>query len=216
MSRLDSGNVQAYEQLTSVFDSSSQHQPSSYEAKQKKEHLQKDITFVENGRRLHFRLCANDSELIFEHIQEHNEIVEKMHDVRCYMQEELYYLLPDGREAVEQADGCLLVRHADSADPVSFIPRGSPGLVPMQLIRYLEAESATYYYKDDLCTAREVSFSRYAAPGHQIGKDLQLEKLLMKGIADKIEFSLSGAHLNFKAHGMQASFFKNASPEGVE
>lgn len=208
MSRLDSKSMEEYSRLMSVFDPSADPEPISYQAKQNKSHLQKDIILIKNGEPLHLRLRARDSQLVYDQQPDGVQMIEKMHGVNCVMQEELYYILPDGREVVRHEKGIWKMRHTEASDPSSFVSLENMDLKPMQVIRYLEAEDAAYYYKDDLCIANEVSFSRYAHPGHDLVENFDSGKLLMDGIADKIEFSLS-AHLTFKVYGMRASFFKN-------
>jgi hypothetical protein len=213
ISRLDAKGAEEYQQMMSIFDSSANAKPSSYQASQNKIHLQKDILLMSGKQPLQLRLCADNSELVFEKQEDRDEIYEKLHGVNCVMQEELYYLLPDGREVVILDEGELKVRHASSDDPNAKIPLNTPGLVPRQIVRYLEAEKAIYHYKNDSLVADEVLFSRYTAFGHRID-EIKKEKMLMEGIADKIKFSLS-SHLNFKVYGMKASFFKSTSEESL-
>lgn len=215
MSRLDSEDIDNYHEIISIFDSSAQPQLTAYQANQDKVQLQKDIVFTHKEQPLHLKLCAKSSRLIYERYHDRNEVVEKMNGVTCLMQEELYYIMPDGREVVIREGGKLRLRHADPSDAASWISPDTPDLLPMQMLRYLEADKAVYHYKDDLFAAEEVSFFRYTAPGHQIVDGLTHDRLLMEGIADKIEFSLS-SHLNFKAHGLQAAFFKESAKGSSE
>lgn len=179
-----------------------------YHAKQERVGVLKEAFFIEGPHRHKLRLTASDAEMVFNHnSDDRTEIVEKMHHVKCAMQEELFYQLPDGREVIEQRDGKLLIRHEDPKKEESYVVRDA-ALKPMQIIRLMEANDADYYYTSDRFVASNVKLSRYIVPGHElvIGVDKRL-KPVMSGVADNVEFSLSGK-LNFKATKMKATFLR--------
>lgn len=203
-------DVQEYNQLmTDAESSQTSVHGTPYTARQERKGIQKDMFFQSGGNRLQIRLTADNAQLVLDHQDAHTYVVEHMQKVRCCMQEELYYLLPDGREALPQPNGKLLLRSADEKDPVSWISMDTPGLRPMEIIRYIEADEAEYHYKDDRFIAHLVKIARYALPSHQLGA-VNDSKPLMKGTADKVEFSLNGKDkdLNFKAHHLKATFFE--------
>lgn len=84
-----------------------------YQSKQERKRVQKDAFFMQGQERLRLRILAATAQIVLDHREEETQVIEHMNDVTCLMQEELYYLLPNGREASRQADGRLLIRHAD-------------------------------------------------------------------------------------------------------
>lgn len=209
LGRVTKNVAMEYNQLMTEAESShSAMQDTPYTARQERQRVQKDMFFHRGGQRLHILLTAADAQLVLDHQDAHTYVVEQMQQVKCLMQEELYYLLPDGREALPQANGQLLLRSADEKDPASWLPLDAPGLKPMAVIRCIDADEAEYYYKDDRFVAHAVKITRYAVPGHQLLMNNQT-KLLMKGTAEKVEFSLKGKEkdLNFKAHHLKSTFF---------
>ncbi|KIC75454.1 hypothetical protein DB42_AC00600 [Neochlamydia sp. EPS4] len=204
-----------YRKLLAASQSSkSAMQLNSYTARQEREGVQKDIYFYKRGERLHMRLIADAAQLLLKQQDSHPQVVEHLQNVKCLMQEELYYLLPDGREAVLQPDGQLRLRSAHAAPLASsWSPESRLELRPMQLLRFIEAETAEYHYKKDLLVANKVKMKRYAISGHQLKEVVEQEKILMQGTADKVEFSLKGEEEAFhlKAYHFKAKLF---GPDG--
>jgi hypothetical protein len=184
---------------------------SPYTAQQKRRGVQKDVLFNQGNDRLQMRLISSESIMVLDHQDSGTEILEKMQDVKCFMQEEFFFVLPDGREALMQPNGKLLVRQSDSKDPSSWIEPNFPGIKPMQHVRYLEADNATYFYKSDRCLADKVKVSRYIAPGHDLLQSIDGLQPSMTGVAKKVEFSMAGKDLNFTAYQMKALFYEAGS-----
>ena len=143
-----------------------------YTAQQQRKRVQKDLLFNRNGQRLQMRLISKEATMLLEHQPEGNYLVEKMQDVRCWMQEELSDV--EGKAT--------------------------------QVVRYLEADSATYSYKNDEVIASNVRVFRYVLPGHRLKIDLTGYKPNLKGYADTVKFSMAGKDIQFKAHKLKASF----------
>lgn len=143
----------------------------AYTAEQHRKGVQKDLFFTRNGQRLQLRLVSKDATMVLEHQPEGNFLIEKMQDVKCWMQEEL-----------SSADGKT-----------------------SQTLRYLEADSATYSYKNDEVVASDVKVYRYNLPGHTLSVNLTQFKPTMKGHAEAVQFSMAGKELHFKAQKMKAS-----------
>lgn len=178
-----------------------------YSAKQHRTNTQKDIFFNENNERLRMKLSCDDSVLVLDHHGETTEIIEHMKNVKCYMQEELYYLLPDGREAKRQPNGRFLIKREDPAKESSWISENTHGIKPMQIIRYFESDTGAFYYKTDRFVADNVKVTRFSTPGHILEDLSSNKKLLMSGNADSVEFSLLGKELNFKAYRLKAKLY---------
>jgi hypothetical protein len=194
-----------YLDLLAKADPKQSHTAAPYTATQQHHQAHKDIWFNKNGQRLQLRLRSADTELVLDHHDDKTEVLEHMRGVKCYLQEELFYLTPDGREAIPQPDGKLLLRHGDANDPQAQIAP-SPLLKPMQNIRYMEADAATYYYQNDHFVAERVKVSRFAVPGHKLIESVKGLHPLMTGIAQAVEFSLAGNDLNFTAYQLKATF----------
>ena len=178
-------------------------------ARQLRGRVHKEIRFATQNGRLNHSVQSRQSEFVFSVQDDHTEMVENMAQVRCFLQEELYYALADGREALLQSDGRALLRDGDPKDPSSWFFPNEMGCTPMQKLRFLEAEKATYYYKTNVFVAQEVKLQRFVAKGHDLVETVEGLEPNMKGVAQAVEFTLSGKDLNFRAHHLKAKFFSS-------
>ncbi len=176
-------------------------------ARQQRNIIHKEIWVADSVERLHYSLRGQHSELLFSNDGAKTAMVEYMDDVSCFMQEELFFLLADGREVVRKPNGRLLLRHANPKKAESWIKEDGLELTPMQKIRYLKAEKGIYYYSTNTFIANEVQLQRFVAPGHELVETLVGIEPTMTGVAKSVEFSLDGHALNFKAHHLKATFF---------
>lgn len=174
---------------------------SPYTAKQQRTNVQKDILLTQGADRLLVHLTSTDSVLVLDRQENKMEIIEKMDNVKCVMQEELFYVLPDGREVIRRSDGNLVLREAGDLIP------DAEGMQPMQHVRYMEADHATYYYKNDNVIADHVKISRYTVSGHGLVTNFAFDKPSMTGLADNVEFSLKGPEVQFTAHRFKAIYY---------
>lgn len=175
-----------------------------YTAQQERHGGQKDLIFTKGQERLQLHLTNTAALMVLEQTAEGTLLIEKMQGVKCWMQEELFYQLPDGKEAFKQANGKLLVRGGDAQDPQAWFSLAEG--MPMQILRYLEADSATYAFKSDDVVATQVKIARYKLPGHAMTFALQGIKPHFKGTAAQAEFSMAGGEPRFKAHKLKASY----------
>lgn len=83
---------------------------------------------------------------------------------------------------------------------------------PMQKVRYLEAERASYNYNTQLFIAEEVKLWQYKLEGHTPPAMIEDTKPLMNATAHSVEFTLKGEKLDFTAHQMRAEL---NSREGI-
>jgi hypothetical protein len=183
---------------------------SPYTAKQQRKGVQKDILLTQGGDRLQVHLTSPHSILVLDRQDGKMEIIEKMENVKCTMQEELFYSLSDGREVVRQPSGKLVLRESKPSDPAWIEPDISE-LKPMQHVRYIEADHATYYYKNDRIIADDVKISRFTLPGHALITSFERMEPTMTGTAKNVEFSLKGKDLQFTAHQLKAIFYDSGS-----
>jgi hypothetical protein len=79
----------------------------------------------------------------------------------------------------------------------------SPGIGPMQQIRFLEAEEGVYCYTSQQFLAQSVALSLYRLPDHDLPKDIRATAFL-KGIAKDVSFAVSGKTPSFKAQHFKA------------
>ena len=163
---------------------------SPYKATQHRNKIQKDLLFAQGNERLHLRLNSAEADMTVDHRNNSTDLIEKMRGVTCLMQEELFYRLPDGREAILQSNGQLLVRAEGENNSSVWIDLSDSNPQPMQRIRYLEAEEATYSYKTSRLLADRVKIYRYILPGHVLPNSLSGEIPQLKGYAKAVEFSM--------------------------
>jgi len=177
---------------------------SPYTAKQHHQQVCKEIWFLQDNQRLKLRIVSADTELVLDHHDDKTEVVELMRDVTCYMQEELYYLLPNGGEVIRQPDGQFVARNQTSKKAFADAVIDINVLKPMQAIRYLKADSAAYYYSKESCIVKDAQILRFIMPGHILVESLKGIHPLMSGVAKSAEFSLQGGDLHFTAHQFKA------------
>lgn len=213
LSKIGKSDYAVYQKLieSSEIENQSDSSP-AITARQQRSRVRKEFFFNKEGSRLHFILHSKQSELVFSDEGEHTEMVENMAGVACFIQEELYYLLPDGREVLPKENGALLFRNEDPELPSSWLKEKTDGLCAMQKVRYLESEKAVYYYKNNSFIANEVLMQKLIAKGHAPIETLDGLEPIMKGFAQTIEFSLGGNDLNFRAYHLKAKFY---SPKGL-
>jgi len=171
-----------------------------YTAKQERKHLHKHIWTNDKQQNLQLCIHSEDAELVLDRHDDSTQIIEHMQNVHCYMQEELVYVLPDGTEAIKDADGTLKLK-----DSGLLASENANEAKPMQHVRYFEANSASYYYETDKVIANNVKISRVIMPGHEIKDDLDRTPIL-SGIADTVEFFMSGQDPQFKANNVTVIF----------
>ena len=209
LTRITSKEIEDYHQLMDKVTQEKSNGKVNTTTSQEREKVHKNFLFSQDGERLQLTIFAARSKLALEPTENGVQTVEYMDEVICFMQEQLYYLLPDGREATLQDNGQLLIKNADPKEISSWLEKETPNLQPMQLIRYMKAKEAIYFYRKEEFLGKDVSISTYALPGHHLEEKISSEKPLMQGVAKSVEFSLAGKELNFKAHQMKASFFAN-------
>lgn len=199
-------DIREYRELLQASDAKHAESASQpYSAAQQHRKAQKDIWYTSTGQRLHAQISSADTELVLDHHDHQTAIIEDMHDVICYMQEAIYYQLPNGREVIMTTDGQLVLRGSNPEDPSNVINPDRYPLTPMQLIRYLEADSAVYTYQKSHLKANKVKLARYIAPGHTLPTSLDGMKLLMQGTARSAEFSVNENGPHFTAYEFKAN-----------
>ena len=187
-----------------LLESSSSKRAEEY-SQQRREKVCKEVWYQDKTP-LHMRIESDDSTLFFFHQNNQAKVVEQLGTTRCMMQEELYYLLPDGREAIPKEEGKLLIRGEDPSLEESWIASSLPGLTPMQLIRYFEADKACYNYATQLFLAEGVKLWQYRIEAHQLPSSLDAYTPLMSGTARRLEITLNEKKFDFQSDQMRATF----------
>lgn len=195
----------AYDQLMQG-DSSGNKTIEAQVSKQQRIGLQKNIFFNHDNQRLELRLNSARSELALEKSDRHIDIVEHLQEVTCSLQERVYFVLKDGRQAFSRGEGMLWIEGTHPDDFASLIPENTTGLLKEQVVLVLKAKDAVYHYKGQLLVANKVEVMRYIISSHHL-KELPLDaKLISNGIASKVEVSLAGKKWDFKADNVEAKF----------
>lgn len=169
--------------------------------------VDKQLWIKRGGERRYCLLQAQSSRLIYTLQGERVDLVEELEDVKGWMQEELFFRLIDGREALLQRDGKLLLRNANPEDTSSYISRTHPGLSPWQQVRKFNAAHATYTYRAQELKAQNCHIIRSILPGHRMPGGEEESEVLMKGVAHTITFTLEDDSPYFQAEGMRASIY---------
>ena len=202
----------AYHNLFEASATKKTRKEKSSIAEQKRQGIRKEIFFKQGNARLRLKLTAENSTLELVQIGAEAEIIEKLKNVQGLMQEELYYLLPDGREAFLQGNGRLLLRNGDPSRGQDWADYPLAALRPMQILRYFEAEQATYFYQDNHLIADRVRVARYVLPGHTIAENIKGLKPMMTGITQSAELNMAAKSPQFKAIQLRATFYQMGEP----
>lgn len=204
--------ISAYHRLLQDHTDSSDN---PYVATQTRKGILKEAFLTEESQRLQFRIKGSLAELVADHREGKTEYREHMKKVICDKQEKLYYVLKDGREAYLQEDGRLLISHADPSQVESWISINDPGVAPMQLIRRLTAETATYHYSSDSLTTENSRIESYAVPGHVLVDHLESTPL-MSGEAKWCQLSLKKRPIQLQAQELRVVFNSGQKPIGIQ
>lgn len=147
-------------------------------AKQVRKEVKKTIFLSEvNNVRREMELRGDVAELEIFQKKSDARLLESFTNATGFIQEELFYTLPDGSEVVRAADGKLLVRN----DPARVFREAD--LTPKQRVRYFEADVAIYDYHTETLIAYNVRFKTYLLNGHELVKNLANVQPETKGTA---------------------------------
>ena len=193
-----------------LVDTDSEGEETKTVAEQKRSGVCKEIFYIQNLSRLCLKVNASSSILELNQNGSETEIIEKLDNVVGMLQEELFYRLPDGREAILQENGRLLIKNNSSKHEFVDYPLSSTQA--MQSIRCFEADSALYSYKDNRLLATQVKVSRYIIPGHTFKEPLQDYKPQMIGYAKEAHLTFEEGIPHFKASQLKAVFYHPESP----
>lgn len=160
--------------------------------------LQKDIYLNKYAGPEQFRLKSRDAKISLVTKAGRNHIAENLEGVCCWLQEELSYRFADG-SSVSLHDPLW-----PFLSPVAIALHAEP----RQRLLYLEADHATYHYKQEHFIAEDARIWRYELPGHQFDENVEKQNALFFGVADHVDISFGVQGIHFKAEGFKASLYQ--------
>lgn len=107
------------------------------------------LPFLKEDGRFHAIVNCSESELSYQKLGGVQTLIENMKDVHGLVQEELFYLTPEGKK-------------------VSSIPDHMKGYAPKQAIRSISAEVAKYNYSNEILDTDDVTVKLYTVDGHEL------------------------------------------------
>jgi len=165
--------------------------------KQVREQVKKTFFFTSGSQRLEIELQGVQSEIGVFQKKSDARLIESYTDAICFIQEELFYVFADGKEAVLVQDGYV------PEDKLDALPVAVNVLLPKQRIRYLEADLAIYDFHSQILIAYNVSFWTYTVDGHTLPKSVKNLHPLTKGTARSMTMSYgANGELQFSAENL--------------
>jgi hypothetical protein len=131
--------------------------------KQVRKDVMKRVYLVDHGgprRLIEFRAKQSEVSVFMKKSQARLE--ETLYDVDGFMQQELFYVLPQGEEVEIGKDGVLRCKEDKRAVNVE-----KEKLKSMQRFRYFQAKRAVYNYENNTLIAYDARFWTYCVPGHK-------------------------------------------------
>lgn len=159
----------------------------AYKASQQRKGVQKEYWHSLEDQRLEVHLSCSDAELVYEKEGEKQVIVEYMKNIRCFIQEELFYLSPEGEKTV-------------------VLPENAEGYSEQQTVRYVVADSAKYHYTSETLVAGNVDMVTFTAPGHKLPRSVDDSKLAKRASAEKLTLSFIEKTLKFNAEKFKGAY----------
>ncbi len=200
---------QFYQQLTTSKQVIPLESNPSSTIRQSRQQNLKNFIFDKNGERLQIILKSQQATLeIAQRLKNKTSIMERMQGVTCLMQEELFYLLPNKREIFKGSEQTLILKNGKKLEKF-FLNELKSNLIPMQKIRYLKADQATYFYDKEYLTANQVTIYHFTVPGHRVVNSIENLKPSMTGLAQTVHLFFNQKEQQFKAEGFKALFYQN-------
>lgn len=171
-------------------------------SRQGRERVVKDLWLANGPDSLQTRLSSERSQLLLSY-GEHPSAIEHMEEVTGFTQEGLFYRLSDGRRARQVKRGLYRIE----GEPDKVLHPLGERWTAMQEVRYLRAKRATYDYQTGQFTAEEASIVRFEREGHQLVESLDGVEAIITGTAHRVEFTLGGKEVDFRAYHVRAKIF---------
>ncbi len=194
-------DVQQYHALVNKSQSRRESKKNPYVATQYREGVIKDIYYRNDEGVLQARVASDRSRLVFDQQPEGMEILEYMEQLTCAMQKELFYVTQNGDEIISDGEGGFKNRKG------RLISSEEISLKPMQIVRFVIADNAVYYYNKEKLVADYPTVFEYRLEGHQLPEDYESATLMMRGVAENVEASFENGKPAFLAKRLKARFF---------
>ncbi|MDF2577138.1 MAG: hypothetical protein K0S74_622 [Chlamydiales bacterium] len=177
---------------------------------QNRVNVTKDIWRILNQQRLHGFLSSAESQIVT--TAETEQVLEQLKDVTIWLQQELYYRLPNDKEGLLQSNGKILMKNGNPEDPNAWF-KLDKRFKPMQKVDLIQAEAAIYHISSNRLVAYNVKLYRYLLPTHTLPTNNQHLEPIMVGTTAKLELSLLDSEgWSFKANQLKTTFY---SPKGM-
>lgn len=182
-----------YETYRKIVPESNVEESQSLFSKHQRSNVHKQICLKKDSP-LQISIQSTHSELLLTHKHHQITAVEELEGVTCIMQDEVFYHLSDGTK--------IPFEKASSYPPAD--------LIPMQAVRYMEAEKAVFDYKTQHFFAEGVKLWEYLLPGHQLVTHVTPETpAVMTGTAKSAVIKINGKKFDFQASQMRVSIYNN-------
>lgn len=176
----------------------------SFMAMQERIGVNKTIYFFNENQRLNMQIFSKKSDLVYDHRTKKAEVIEKLSDIQCYMQEELYYLTSDGREVLQNQNGKYVLKNKPNRDEKVADNFEIDRLKPMQKLRYIKAKNAIYEITSEALIAYCAEIYQMRVPGHLIPEILEPSgQIIAKTYADEITMKVEEKGIQFSAKGLK-------------
>jgi|GEM_PF-3558601 len=176
-------NYRDYHKLMAYSDGAKVLDSTQSLARQERKQASKQLIFNKGKNRLQWRMRSLKSEMYLEQSGNSLQLVESLYGMTCIMQENL--------------------RGLNSSKDLSSVKITDTDFDPYRFVRCIEAQDATYRYKNKQLSAEKVLLKRYKIPGAEWIQSLTSYRPFMQGNAQKIQMNFSQKPL-FKAYGFEA------------
>lgn len=148
--------------------------------------VSKQIFIAEGPHRRLFDIKADHSKITVISKKPYMHVVETFYNAKGYIQQELFYVTPEGDDVIYDGDGNLSFRNKKSStlDVATLKPR--------QLYRYFEAAEAMYDFQTHQLMATDVKFWTYVADGHEQVIEPHAQDPQAVGVANRLSLYVSG------------------------
>ena len=99
-----------YAQLVAESSPTSISIPENMSQVQEREKISKFVAFSEGYSRKTFKIISDASEVNYLNERGDQHFIENMHQVKCFLQEDLYYVTPEGKEVARDSSGTFHFR----------------------------------------------------------------------------------------------------------
>ncbi|MEM1282511.1 MAG: hypothetical protein AAGG81_03055 [Chlamydiota bacterium] len=184
-----------YHELVDLSQSARSAKKKSYVATQYREGVIKDIYYQHDHNPVKARVSSDRSQLVFDQQNEGMEILEHMEQLVCVMQKELFYVTDEGNEILLDQEGFFKDRKGKR------VSVGEREPYPMQVVRYVTADTAKYYYNKERIVANQPTITEYRAEGHELPAIEDPLSLIMDGTtikSDSMKLSFQRGQLGGK------------------